>query len=121
MPGATLDLVRRIERPKLCARECYRPVKSQYSHLAAEDFRQLGDVHRDPAHREQIVNKNMGGETMRSLSIVLVCLSLVGCAAAAKDDTKCRSYGSSPGEPAYVQCRATLDAARTQAEAIGAH
>jgi hypothetical protein len=53
---------------------------------------------------------------MRSLSIGLVCLTLAGCAAA-KDDAKCRSYGSSPGESAYVQCRATLDAARTQAEA----
>jgi hypothetical protein len=61
---------------------------------------------------------------MRSLSIGLVCLLLVGCAAA-KDDVKCRSYGSSPGESAYVQCRATLDAARTQAEAtasaVGVH
>ena len=61
---------------------------------------------------------------MRSLSVGMVCLSLVGCAAA-KDDAKCRSYGSSPGESAYVQCRATLDAARTQAEAtvtaVGAH
>ena len=54
---------------------------------------------------------------MRSFSIGLVCLSLVGCAAA-KDDAKCRSYGSSPGESAYVQCRATLDAARTQADAM---
>jgi hypothetical protein len=52
---------------------------------------------------------------MRSLSIGLVCLFLAGCAAA-KDDVKCRSYGSSPGESAYVQCRATLDAT-----AIAAH
>jgi hypothetical protein len=54
---------------------------------------------------------------MRSFSIGLVCLSLVGCAAA-KDDAKCRSYGSSPGEPAYVQCRATLDSAHTLAEQL---
>jgi hypothetical protein len=37
---------------------------------------------------------------------------------AAKDDVKCRSYGSSPGESAYVQCRATLDSARTLAEQL---
>jgi hypothetical protein len=55
---------------------------------------------------------------MRSLSIGLLCIFLAGCAASAKDDAKCRSYGSSPGESAYVQCRATLDAARTQAEAM---
>ena len=53
---------------------------------------------------------------MRLLSIGLLCLFLAGCAAA-KDDVKCRSYGASPGDLAYVQCRATLDAARTQAEA----
>jgi hypothetical protein len=54
---------------------------------------------------------------MRLLSIGLLCLFLAGCAAA-KDDVKCRrSYGASPGDSAYVQCRATLDAARTQAEA----
>jgi hypothetical protein len=33
------------------------------------------------------------------------------------DDQKCQSYGSRPGEPAYVQCRSQLDAARTQAQA----
>jgi hypothetical protein len=61
---------------------------------------------------------------VRLLSIGLLCLFLAGCAAA-KDDVKCRSYGASPGDSAYVQCRATLDAARTQAEAtataVGAH
>jgi hypothetical protein len=31
------------------------------------------------------------------------------------DDAKCRSYGATPGSPAYVQCRSQLDAARTQA------
>jgi predicted RNA binding protein YcfA (HicA-like mRNA interferase family) len=36
---------------------------------------------------------------------------------AAADDAKCRSYGSKPGEPAYVQCRTQLDASRTQAAA----
>src|SRR5262249_39107989 len=59
-----------------------------------------------------------GGETMRLLSIGLLCLFLAGCAAAAQDDAKCRSYGSSPGESAYVQCRATLDSARTLAESM---
>jgi hypothetical protein len=37
---------------------------------------------------------------------------------AAEDDAKCRSYGAKIGEPAYVQCRAQLDTARTQAGAI---
>jgi hypothetical protein len=51
--------------------------------------------------------------------------SLVGCATeseaerlarvAALDDAKCKSYGGQPGTQAYVQCRAQLDAARTQA------
>ena len=44
-------------------------------------------------------------------------LFLAGCASpaelAAADDAKCRSYGSQPGEPAYTQCRAQLDSART--------
>ena len=67
-------------------------------------------------------------------SIVLLCalaILLSGCAdwtfdawktkAAAKqdaaDDAKCQSSGSKPDDPAYVQCRAQLDAARTQAAA----
>jgi hypothetical protein len=54
------------------------------------------------------------------------CLSLIGCAEykaklaaerAAVDDAKCQSYGAKPGDPAYVQCRAQLDAARTLATA----
>ena len=59
-----------------------------------------------------------GGEIMRLLSIGLLCLFLAGCTASAKDDAKCRSYGSSPGESAYVQCRATLDSARTVSESM---
>ena len=57
----------------------------------------------------------------------LFCLLLTsGCAEyeaqraaqhAAEDDAKCQSYGAKTGGPAYVQCRAQLDAARTQAEA----
>src|ERR1700746_1067617 len=35
------------ERPKLCARERYRPVKKLT--LSPEDFRQLGDVHSNPS------------------------------------------------------------------------
>jgi hypothetical protein len=35
------------ERPKLCARERYRPVKKPT--LAPEDFRQLGDVRCNPS------------------------------------------------------------------------
>jgi len=57
----------------------------------------------------------------------LLCFLLaVGCAdykaklaaeRAAADDAKCQSYGAKPAEPAYVQCRAQLDAARTVASA----
>lgn len=59
------------------------------------------------------------------MRIALILLSLFGLAAcasraeiAAADDAKCRSYGSQPGDSAYVQCRAQLDAARTTARAI---
>jgi hypothetical protein len=54
------------------------------------------------------------------------CLLATGCADylaklaaqhAAEDDAKCQSYGAKQGDPAYVQCRAQLDAARTQADA----
>ena len=65
-------------------------------------------------------------------SIVLLCalaVLLSGCAdwtidnwnakQAAKQDTeedaKCQSSGGKPGDPAYDQCRAQLDAIRTQA------
>lgn len=64
---------------------------------------------------------------MRKISIcAAVCALLGGCAYqaqiaaghAATDDAKCQSYGSRPGDAAYAQCRAQLDAARTQANAI---
>src|SRR5262245_31144614 len=54
------------------------------------------------------------------------CLLAAGCADyyaklaaqhAAEDDAKCHSYGAKQGDPAYVQCRAQLDAARTQTNA----
>jgi hypothetical protein len=57
---------------------------------------------------------------MRRLCIMLTAIApaLAGCVDVAKvDDDKCQSYGAKPGEPAYVQCRAQLDAARTQATA----
>jgi hypothetical protein len=62
-------------------------------------------------------------------TIVVLCaltVGLGGCAdyyarlraeRAAEDDGKCQSYGAKPGDPGYVQCRAQLDAARTQASA----
>jgi hypothetical protein len=56
--------------------------------------------------------------------LIAAALSLSGCAQyreylAAKDDAKCVSYGAAQGDPSYVQCRATLDAARTTASAVG--
>jgi hypothetical protein len=62
---------------------------------------------------------------MRKIAkIVLVCLAISGCVSAEKlaaiDDAKCKSYGSQPGDPAYVTCRSQLDAARTQAIATSA-
>jgi hypothetical protein len=62
-------------------------------------------------------------------SVVLLCalaILLSGCAdwktkSAAnqdtEDDAKCQSSGGKPGDPAYEQCLAQLDAARTQAAA----
>jgi len=63
---------------------------------------------------------------MRELIVLVVALSLAGCmtreeriaAQNAKDDQKCLGYGARPGTDAYVNCRAQLDAARTNAEAI---
>jgi hypothetical protein len=44
--------------------------------------------------------------------------SMFGNANNANDaNAKCQSYGAKPGDPAYVQCRAQLDAAATQASA----
>lgn len=63
----------------------------------------------------------------RTACALLVAASLGGCASyqakiaaehAAYDDAKCLSYGGAKGDAAYVQCRAQLDAARTQANAI---
>jgi hypothetical protein len=49
---------------------------------------------------------------------LLLALAVGGCVDVAKlDDQKCQGYGAALGSPAYVQCRAQLDAARTQAQA----
>jgi outer membrane biogenesis lipoprotein LolB len=69
---------------------------------------------------------------LRAISIAALCAILAGCAPSAEqrlqqtwsqrqlDDDKCRSYGAKDGDPAYVQCRAQLDAARTGAQATAA-
>lgn len=61
---------------------------------------------------------------MRKITILALPL-LAGCEPTAEqryrqmqmDDAKCTGYGAKPGDAAYVQCRAQLDAARPQAEA----
>lgn len=62
--------------------------------------------------------------------MLCLLLALGGCAdyyaklaaeRAAQDDAKCLSYGAQRGDPAYVGCRAQLDAARTQAQATAAN
>jgi hypothetical protein len=63
---------------------------------------------------------------VRTLAVTLVPVTLAGCASQAEiaqrnaieDDAKCQSYGAKPGEPAYATCRATLNAAHTEARAI---
>lgn len=58
---------------------------------------------------------------MRKITIcAAVGLCLSGCAAeyAKIDDAKCQGYGAHPGDSAYATCRAQLDAARTQANAV---
>lgn len=59
---------------------------------------------------------------MRTVTLILFGLALTGCASsaqiAAMDDQKCRSYGSAPGSPAYVQCRTQLDTTRTTARTM---
>jgi hypothetical protein len=68
--------------------------------------------------------------TRTLIALCALTVGLSGCAEykarlaaqqAAEDDAKCQSYGAKPGEPAYVQCRAQLDAARTQAAATEAY
>jgi len=54
--------------------------------------------------------------------IVAIAFALAGCTStaerAAYDDGKCKSYGATRGSAAYTNCRAQLDAAHTQAQAI---
>jgi hypothetical protein len=59
---------------------------------------------------------------VKTVLLLLLAGTLAACSTeadrqrlAAMDDAKCRSYGGELGTPAYVQCRAQLDAARTQA------
>ena len=69
---------------------------------------------------------------MRSIVLLCALAILSGCGADwtfdawktkaaakqdAEDDAKCQSSGGKPDDPAYVQCRAQLDAARKQAAA----
>jgi hypothetical protein len=64
----------------------------------------------------------MRANALRFVPVLMAMLLLCGCAEyratfaaeqAAEDDAKCHSYGAQQGDPAYVQCRARLDAART--------
>lgn len=60
---------------------------------------------------------------MKLVAVIMLAASLAACASSAEiqahfasvDDSKCKSYGAGSGTPAYTQCRAQLDAARTQA------
>jgi hypothetical protein len=62
---------------------------------------------------------------MKYAIALIAFLSLGGCGLSqrmaeqrnAEDDAKCISYGAQRGDPTYIQCRAQLDAARTQAAA----
>jgi hypothetical protein len=51
------------------------------------------------------------------VALLLTCLLVTGCTATQRaniDDAKCQSAGAKFGTRAYVQCRATLEAARQQ-------
>ncbi len=56
---------------------------------------------------------------------LLLAVCLAGCASeqeraqniAASDDWECKSYGASPGTPAYMQCRMAKDQQRQQNQA----
>lgn len=53
--------------------------------------------------------------TTTGSALIGISETLLAREQAAADDAKCQGYGAKPGEPAYVQCRAQLDAARTAA------
>ena len=77
----------------------------------------------------------MALKVFRLAAMTLIASGLSGCAeyyarqsqqyaaqAQAQDDAQCRSYGTAPGSPAYVQCRMNLDNQRTAlATALIAH
>jgi hypothetical protein len=78
-----------------------------------------------------IWDNDTGRAATMTRTLVALCALTVGLSAcadykaklaahqqAAEDDAKCQSSGSKPDEPAYLQCRAQLDAARTTAGAI---
>jgi hypothetical protein len=44
-------------------------------------------------------------------------LQAQAAAVAANDDAQCRSYGATPGSPAYIQCRMNIDNQRAQMRA----
>jgi hypothetical protein len=52
---------------------------------------------------------------------IFLALLLTGCQTTeerfAADDAQCRSYGTKPGDPAYIQCRTNLDHDRAQIKA----
>ena len=55
---------------------------------------------------------------------IAIAVTLEGCASAEQlavvDDSKCQSYGFSPGSEGYAQCRMSQDAARQQARVAAA-
>jgi hypothetical protein len=52
---------------------------------------------------------------------ILLALLLAGCQTTeeriASDDSQCRSYGTKPGDQAYIQCRMNLDNNRANIKA----
>lgn len=52
---------------------------------------------------------------------LFLALFLAGCQTTedriAADDRQCQSYGTKPGDPAYVQCRMNLDTNRANVKA----
>lgn len=52
---------------------------------------------------------------------VFLALLLTGCQTTderlALDDRQCQSYGTKPGDPAYIQCRMNLDTNRANVRA----
>ena len=57
---------------------------------------------------------------MRQIAALVLITLLTGCQTTedriAADDRRCQSYGTKPGDPAYVQCRMGLDNNRAMVE-----